>query len=228
MTDFVFPSPPQASLAVVETHARFPIRRVFCVGRNYAAHAREMGKDPDREPPFFFMKPADAVCDAGMVPYPPQTSDLHHEIELVLALGSGGSNLSEKEALACVWGAGVGIDLTRRDLQAQAKKMGRPWEWGKAFDMSAPIGPLVPLAQVPSLQTGRIWLQANGEMRQSADISDLIWSVAEIISVLSESMAVSAGDLVMTGTPAGVAACHPGDVLRGGVDGIGEIEVRIT
>lgn len=228
MTNFVFPSPPQASLAVVGTHARFPIRRVFCVGRNYAAHAREMGKDPDRELPFFFMKPADAVCDAGMVPYPPQTSDLHHEIELVLALGSGGSNLSEKEALACIWGAGVGIDLTRRDLQAQAKKMGRPWEWGKAFDMSAPIGPLVPLAQVPSLQTGRIWLQANGQTRQSADISDLIWSVAEVVSVLSQSMAVSAGDLVMTGTPAGVAACFPGDVLRGGVDGIGEIEVKIT
>ena len=225
---YVFPAPEQASLAVRGSDARFPIRRIFCVGRNYAAHAREMGKDPDREPPFFFTKPADAALDTPCtIAYPKLTQNLHHEIELVIAIGKGGAEIAEADVMDHVWGASVGLDLTRRDLQMEARDMGRPWDWGKAFDQSAPIAPIVPIAEVPSVETGRIWLAVNGETRQDADLSDLIWSVREHVSVLSRAMTLAPGDIVMTGTPAGVSAVVAGDVITGGVEGIGELEVTI-
>ena len=225
---YVFPAPEQASLAVRGSDARFPIRRIFCVGRNYAAHAREMGKDPDREPPFFFTKPADAALDTPCtIAYPKLTQNLHHEIELVIAIGKGGSEIAEADVMDHVWGASVGLDLTRRDLQMEARDMGRPWDWGKAFDQSAPIAPIVPIAEVPSVETGRIWLAVNGETRQDADLADLIWSVREHVSVLSRAMTLAPGDIVMTGTPAGVSAVVAGDVITGGVEGIGELEVTI-
>ena len=180
---FAFPPPAQASLAIAESSHRFPIRRIFCVGRNYAAHAREMGKDPEREPPFFFTKPADAALDTPCtVPYPPLTNNLHYEIELVIGIGKGGANSAGADVMDHVWGASVGIDLTRRDLQTEAKQMGRPWDWSKGFDNSAPIAPMVPLASVPSLERARIWLAVNGKTKQDADIADLIWSVREHIS----------------------------------------------
>ena len=226
--NFVFPPNTQASLAVSGSEARFPIRRIFCVGRNYAAHAREMGNDPDRDPPFFFTKPADAAVDTPCtVPYPPLTQDLHFEVELVVAIGRGGSNIALADVMKHLWGASVGIDLTRRDLQAEAKKMGRPWDWAKAFDFSAPIAPIVPLDQVNSLDHGRIWLAVNGDIKQDADIADLIWPVRDHIATLSQAMTLAPGDLVMTGTPAGVGAAVPGDILTGGVDGIGSFEVEI-
>lgn len=225
---YVFDAPKQASLAVQGSTDRFPIRRIFCVGRNYEAHAREMGKDPTREAPFFFTKPADAAVDTPCtIAYPKLTEDLHHEIELVIAIGKGGSGIGEDDVMDHVWGAAVGLDMTRRDLQGEAKKMGRPWDWGKAFDQSAPIGPIKPIADVASIESGRIWLAVNGEVRQDADISDLIWSVREHVSTLSYSMALQAGDIVMTGTPAGVGAVVTSDVITGGVDGIGELEVTI-
>ena len=225
---YVFEPPKQASLAVQGTDARFPVRRIFCVGRNYEAHAREMGKDPTREAPFFFTKPADAAVDSPCtIPYPPLTSNLHYEIELVIAIGKGGADIAEEAVMDHVWGAAVGLDMTRRDLQGEAKDMGRPWDWGKAFDQSAPIGPIKPIADFPSVESGRIWLAVNGETRQDADIADLIWSVREHVSILSRSMALAPGDLVMTGTPAGVGAVVEGDVITGGVDGVGTLEVKI-
>ena len=225
---YVIDPPPQASVAVTGSEDRFPIRRVFCVGRNYAAHAREMGKDPDREPPFFFTKPADAVVDAPCsVPYPPLTSDLQHEIELVVAIGKGGADIAAKDVMGHIWGAAVGIDLTRRDLQGEAKKMGRPWDWGKAFDFSAPMSAVVPVSEGLDLTSGRIWLAVNGDVRQDADIADMIWSVADHVAELSRAMALAPGDLVMTGTPAGVGAVTGGDIMTGGVDGVGQINVKI-
>ena len=228
MTDFVIQPAPQASIAVAGSQARFPIRRVFCVGRNYAAHAREMGKDPDREPPFFFTKPADAVVAAeGTVPYPSLTENLHHEIELVVAIGKGGTNVSPAQALDLVWGYGVGVDMTRRDLQDVAKKMSRPWDWSKAFDASGPCGPLHPVSSGGHPSTGAIWLKVNGEVRQQGDLSELIWPVADVIAYISEAVALQPGDLIFTGTPAGVGALNPGDVVTGGVEGVGEIAFTI-
>jgi fumarylpyruvate hydrolase len=225
---YAFAPPKQASLAIKGSDARFPVRRIFCVGRNYEAHAIEMGKDPTREAPFFFTKPADAVVDTPCtVPYPPLTENLHYEIELIIAIGKGGRDIAEDDVMDHVWGASVGIDLTRRDLQNEAKTMGRPWDWGKAFDNSAPIAPIVPIADVPSVETGRIWLAVNGETKQDADLADLIWSVREHVSILSRSMALAPGDIIMTGTPAGVGAIVAGDVVTGGVDGIGTLEVTI-
>jgi fumarylpyruvate hydrolase len=225
---YAFAPPKQASLAIKGSDARFPVRRIFCVGRNYEAHAIEMGKDPTREAPFFFTKPADAALDTPCtVPYPPLTENLHYEIELIIAIGKGGSDIAEDDVMDHVWGASVGIDLTRRDLQNEAKTMGRPWDWGKAFDNSAPIAPIVPIADVPSVETGRIWLAVNGETKQDADLADLIWSVREHLSILSRSMTLAPGDIIMTGTPAGVGAIVAGDVVTGGVDGIGTLEVTI-
>lgn len=225
---YVISPPDQASLAVQGTEDRFPIRRIFCVGRNYEAHAREMGKDPTREAPFFFTKPADAAVDTPFrMPYPKLTEDLHHEIELVIAIGKGGSDIAESDVMDHVWGAAVGIDMTRRDLQAEAKKMARPWDWSKGFDHSAPIGPIKRIADVPSVEEGRIWLAVNGEVRQDADLTDLIWSVREHVAILSQAMEIAPGDLIMTGTPAGVGQIVQGDVITGGVDGIGELEVTI-
>jgi len=228
MTEYVITPPEQASVAVAGREARFPVRRIFCVGRNYAAHAREMGKDPDRELPFFFTKPADAVVDSGAtVPYPPLTENLHYEIELVVAVGRGGADIPEDDIYDHLWGACVGIDLTRRDLQLEAKEKGRPWDMGKAFDRSAPMSALTSLDAVPSLERGRIWLAVNGDIKQDGDLSELIWSVREHVSILSRSIGLAAGDLIMTGTPAGVGPVVPGDVITGGVDGLEDIRVAI-
>lgn len=228
MTEFVIAPPPPASVALAGEDARFPVRRIFCVGRNYAAHAREMGKDPDREPPFFFTKPADALVDSGStVPYPPETENFHYEIELVLAIGTDGFRISQEQALDHVFGYAVGIDLTRRDLQFAARDKGRPWDWGKAFDLSAPCAPLHRVAQCGHPATGRIWLAVNGEVKQDADLAELIWDVPEIISICSHSMALKAGDLIYTGTPAGVGPIVVGDKVTGGIDGLGEIAIDI-
>ena len=228
MTNYVITPPEQASVAVTNSEDRFPVRRIFCVGRNYAAHAREMGKDPDREPPFFFTKPADAVVDSGStVPYPPETSNLHYEIELVVAIGKAGANIAQEDVYNHIWGAGVGIDLTRRDLQGIAKEMGRPWDLGKGFDQSAPMAALTKLSDFACLEQGRIWLSVNGEMKQDADVADMIWDVKEHVSILSKSIALAPGDLVMTGTPAGVGAVVAGDHVEGGVDGFEPIGIKI-
>ena len=202
---FVIPPPTAPSVAVASTDARFPVRRIICVGRNYAAHAREMGKDPDRDPPFFFLKPADAVVDDGAtVPYPPETIDFQYEIELVGAIGQAGADIPVERALDHVFGYAVGIDLTRRDLQLRAREQGRPWDWGKGFDLSAPCAPLHRVKEVGHPSKGRIWLSVNGVVKQDADLSELIWSVPEIISIASRSIALRPGDLIYTGTPAGV------------------------
>ena len=225
---YVLPPPPQASVAVAGSDDRFPVRRIFCVGRNYAAHAREMGKDPDREPPFFFMKPADAVIDSGVsIPYPPQTKELHYEMEMVVALGKGGADVPREKALDLVFGYGCGIDFTRRDLQAQAKELGRPWDFGKGFDRSAPCGPIHRLAETGHREKGRIWLSVNGVTKQNGDLAEMIWPVPDIISILSRSMRLAPGDLIFSGTPAGVGAVKPGDKIAGGVDGLGEIAITI-
>jgi fumarylpyruvate hydrolase len=226
---FVFPPPPVASVAIHGADARFPVRRIFCVGRNYEAHAREMGKDPSREPPFFFLKPADAVVDDGAtIPYPPETQNFQHEIELVIAIGTGGVDIPEAKALDHVFGYAVGIDLTRRDLQLKARDQGRPWDWGKGFDQSAPIAPIRPAAEVGHPSKGRIWLSVNGIVKQDQDIADLIWSVPEIISIASRSMRLMPGDLIMTGTPAGVSPIVVGDVVTGGIDGLGKIGMTVA
>jgi len=227
-TEYVIAPPPVASVAVAGTSARFPVRRIFCVGRNYAAHAREMGRDPDREPPFFFLKPADAVVDDGVtVPYPPETENFHYEIELVVAIGTAGANIPAERALDHVFGYGVGIDLTRRDLQLAARAQGRPWDWGKGFDRSAPIAPLHRVAEVGHPAAGRIWLAVDGQEKQSSDIAKLIWPVPDVIAIASRSMQLRPGDLIMTGTPEGVGPVRPGQVMTGGVEGLGEITVRV-
>jgi len=229
MSSFVIPAPAQPSLAVAGSEQRFPIRRVFCVGRNYGAHAREMGSDPNREPPFFFSKPADAIVPAsGAVPYPPATNDLHHEVELVVALGAGGANVDAGQALSLVWGYGVGLDLTRRDLQAVAKDSGRPWDMAKGFDASAPCSALLPAASLGHPQDARIWLEVNGALRQEGNLNEMIWPIPDVIAALSRLVTLAPGDLIYTGTPAGVAALTPGDQLRGGVDGVATFELSIA
>ncbi|MGY6695266.1 MAG: fumarylacetoacetate hydrolase family protein [Roseinatronobacter sp.] len=225
---FVFTPPAPASVAVAGSDDRLPVRRIFCVGRNYAAHAREMGKDPDRDPPFFFTKPADAVVDSGeTVAYPPETENFHYEAELVAVIGTGGRNIAEKDSLSHVWGYAVGNDLTRRDLQLKAREQGRPWDWGKAFDRSAVIGPVYPVEKTGHPDKGAITLTVNGETRQDADLSELIWSVPEIISILSHSIELRPGDLIMTGTPAGVGPLVEGDLCRVEIAGLGAIETPI-
>jgi len=229
MSSYVIQAPVQPSLGVAGSEQRFPIRRVFCVGRNYGAHAREMGSDPNREPPFFFTKPADAVVPAsGAVPYPPATQDLHHEVELVVALGAGGANIDPANALDLVWGYGVGLDLTRRDLQAVAKDSGRPWDMAKGFDASAPCSDLVPAATLGHPQDARIWLEVNGEVKQQGNLNEMIWPIPDVIATLSRLVTLAPGDLIYTGTPAGVAALKPGDQLRGGVDGVAEFALSIA
>ena len=229
--DYAVPVPALHTLAVAGRGERFPVNRVFCVGRNYAAHAREMGKDPDREPPFFFMKPANAAIDAtrvATVPYPPKTANYHHEIELIIAIGSGGRNIPVSEALQHVYGYAVGLDMTRRDLQLEARDKGRPWEFGKSFASSAPIGALHRAADVGHPASAAITLTVNGQPRQSSDIAKLIWSVSECIAYLSEYEALEPGDIIMTGTPEGVNAVLPGDVMEGAIAGLGEIRVTVT
>ena len=226
MSDYVI-APPATAYVPVAGGGRFPVRRVFCVGRNYAEHAREMGHDPDREAPFFFTKPADSLVIGGAdMAYPTHTKELHHELELVVGLGSGGVNIAEGEAMGHVWGYAVGLDMTRRDMQGEAKKMGRPWDMAKGFDQSAPIGEMVPAAGV-DVSHGRIELRVNGALRQSSDLSKLIWSVPETISYLSGLVRLEAGDLIFTGTPEGVAAAVRGDVLEGQVDGVPSLWVRV-
>jgi len=227
--DYVVACPAPPTLPVCGTEARFPVRRIYLVGRNFAAHAREMGGDPEREPPFFFMKPADAVvADAAPVPYPPGTADLQHEIELVVAIGrAAGPGLTPAAALDCIYGYAAGIDLTRRDRQARAKRDGRPWEAGKAFDHSAPVGPIAPAAHTGHPPAGRIWLRVNGALRQDGDLAQMIWSVPETLAQVAGLFTLAPGDLVFTGTPAGVAPVSRGDHLTGGIEGIGEVSAHI-
>jgi fumarylpyruvate hydrolase len=223
---------PVYSLPIAGSEQQFPVNRIFCVGRNYAAHAREMGKDPDREPPFFFMKPANAIVVAGNVevaiPYPPKTANFHHEIELVAVIGKGGANIPVEQALEHVYGYAVGLDMTRRDLQLEARDKGRPWEFGKSFAQSAPIGPIKRADEVGHLIEGEIALTVNGAARQRSDIAKLIWSVAESIAYLSEYETLEPGDVIMTGTPEGVNAVQRGDLMVGSVAGLGEIRVRVA
>lgn len=222
--DLVIPAPALIT-APVEGGGAFPVRRIYCVGRNYADHAREMGADPTREAPFFFSKPRDAITPGGAIAYPQATADLHHEVELVLALGRGGSDLSPDAAAACIWGAAVGIDLTRRDLQAQAKAQGRPWDTAKGFDASAPMGLIRP---GPPPGAGAITLSVNGEVRQRGDLADMIWSSAEILSHLSALFELAPGDLVFTGTPAGVGAVSLGDTLDARAGDLPALQVTIA
>jgi fumarylpyruvate hydrolase len=211
------------TIAITGSDARFPVRRIFCVGQNYAEHAREMGSDPNRPAPFFFSKPADAVVETGRrLPFPCKTAELHHEVELVIALGAGGADVKPVDAPALIFGHAVGIDLTRRDLQSQAKKTGRPWDMSKGFDRSAPVGPL--MKGLPPFQ-GEISLTVDDRVRQSGDLRDMIWGVAEIIAHLSSYVAVAAGDLIFTGTPAGVGAIQRGELVRGSIAGVEPIEV---
>lgn len=229
--DHVVPPAPLYTLAVAGSSARFPVNRIFCVGRNYAAHAREMGRDPDREAPFFFMKPTNATVavesDSVTIPYPPKTANFHFEIELVVALAEGGRNIPTGQALEHVYGYAVGLDMTRRDLQLDARDKGRPWEFGKSFAQSAPIGPIHPASEIGHIDDAAIALTVNGEQRQSSNVSKLIWSVAEAIAYLSEYETLEAGDIIMTGTPEGVNAVLPGDVMHGTVAGLTPITVRV-
>ncbi len=227
MTDFVIPAPQTPSIPVRGGGA-FPVRRVYCIGRNYAAHAVEMGHDPDREPPFFFQKNPNNLDSTGEFPYPPHSTDVHHEVELVVALKSGGSNIAIADALNHVWGYAVSLDMTRRDLQGEAKKQGRPWEIGKAFERSGPIGPLYPASQVGHPDHGRIELKVNGALRQEGDLNQMIWKVPEMISYLSEYFELQAGDVIMAGTPSGVGAVVRGDTMEAAIDGLGSLVVKVV
>lgn len=228
---YVVPLPSPTSLAVSNGH-RFPIRRVFCVGRNYAKHAAEMGASGERgSAPMIFCKPADAVVDASAgaeISYPPKTENLHHEIELAVAISSGGRDIPVEQAMGHVYGYGVALDLTRRDLQAQAKAKGHPWDWAKGFDQSAPVGTLTPAADIGHPQAGRVWLEVDGALRQEGDLDDQIWSVAEVIAAISEQVELKAGDLILTGTPSGVGPLVRGSVAQGGIDGVGELRVTVV
>jgi fumarylpyruvate hydrolase len=228
MTGYVVQPTAVATLPVQGSDKLFPIHRIYCVGRNYAEHAIEMGHDPSKEPPFFFQKNPDNIVTDGKFPYPSATSDVHHEIEMVVALSKGGTDIPVEAALDHVFGYGVGLDMTRRDLQGEAKKLGRPWEVGKAFEASAPCGPLVPASEIGHPTSGAVTLKVNAEIRQQGDLNQLIWKVPEMISYLSGLFTLQPGDIIMTGTPAGVGAVVRGDVLEGFVEGIGKIEVVVV
>src|SRR5215469_4516515 len=220
MSGFIFPPPAQPSVAVAGSDQRFPVHRIYCIGLNYADHVREFGRDPERAPPVFFMKPADAVVDSGVaVPYPPATDNFHYEIELVVALARGGRDIAAQEALGLVFGYAAGNDLTRRDLQKVAKERGEPWDTSKGFDFSAPVAAIRP-ASAGHVSRGRIWLSVNGSVRQESDVSRMIWDVPQIIAALSRLYQLRAGDLIFTGTPSGIGAVKPGDVLEGGIEGL--------
>ncbi|MGB5066643.1 MAG: fumarylacetoacetate hydrolase family protein [Albidovulum sp.] len=227
MSDFVIPTPPVAKIPVAGGGS-FPVRRVYCIGRNYAAHAIEMGHDPDREAPFFFQKNPDNLDASGEFPYPDKTSDVHHEVELLVALKSGGTNIAVDKALDHVWGYGLSLDMTRRDLQGEAKKLGRPWDIGKAFERSGPVGPLHPVSKVGHLDQGRIELKVNGAVTQEGDLNQMIWKVPEMISYLSDYFELAAGDVIMSGTPSGVGPIGRGDTMEASVDGLGTLVVKVV
>jgi fumarylpyruvate hydrolase len=228
-TSYAVPATEISSVAINGTDDRFPVRRIFCIGRNYADHAKEMGQEVDRETPFFFTKPADAIIPSGTtIPYPKGTKNFHHEIEFVIAIGSEASDVSTDHAKDSVFGYGVGIDLTRRDLQLAAREMGRPWDAGKAFDQSALMGSIYPVASVGHPTDARIWLSINREMKQDGNISNLIWRVEELIAFMSSLYVLKAGDLIYTGTPAGVSPMVSGDAIAGGIEGLGELELQIA
>ena len=227
--EYVFPPPEVPNVPVKESRRLFPVHRIYCVGRNYAAHAIEMGHDPDREPPFFFQKNPDTLLPSGSeFPYPDKTEDVHYELEMVVALGSGGKDIPVETALDTVFGYAVGLDMTRRDLQGEAKKMGRPWDAGKAFDCSAPCSEIVPATSIGHPSEGAVWLRVNEELRQQGDLAQMIWKVPEIISCLSGLFTLGAGDLIYSGTPAGVGPTVRGDRLQGGVEGVGELEITVV
>ena len=220
---------PIPALPVVGSSDLFPVGRIYCIGRNYAEHAREMGHDPEREPPFFFMKPANSLAPNGAtIPYPQVTKDLHHEIELVVAIGTGGANIAASQALDHVWGYGVGLDMTRRDIQGEAKKLGRPWEMGKGFDNSAPCTALSPAAKIGHPAQGAIWLKVNGVIKQNGDLKEMIWNVPDSIAYLSGLVTLQPGDVIYTGTPAGVGPVQRGDKLEGHVDGVGDLTITFA
>lgn len=227
MADFVIPAPPVPTIPVSGGGA-FPVRRVYCIGRNYAAHAVEMGHDPNRESPFFFQKNPNNLDSSGEFPYPPHSSDVHHEVELVVALKSGGKNISVEKALDHVWGYAVALDMTRRDLQGEAKKQGRPWEIGKAFERSGPVGPLRPVTEVGHPAAGRIELKVNGALKQEGDMNQMIWKVPEMISYLSEYFELQAGDIIMSGTPSGVGPVVKGDKMDAMIEGLGSLSVKVV
>ncbi|RWX78347.1 FAA hydrolase family protein [Neorhizobium lilium] len=224
----VIPAPASILIDVEGSVEQFPVRRVYCVGRNYADHAIEMGHDPSREPPFFFQKNADNLFNGDSFPYPPQSSNVHFEVELVMALSGGGTDIPFDEALSKVYGYGVGIDFTRRDVQDVAKKASRPWEAAKAFEKSAPVSALLPAAQLGHPQEGAIWLEVNGERKQSGDLNQMIWKLPEIISELSKFFELAAGDVIMTGTPAGVGAIVRGDRIECGIDRVGKLSLDVV
>lgn len=227
MSDLVIAAPETVTIPV-EGGGSFPVRRVYCIGRNYAAHAVEMGHDPDREPPFFFQKNPNNLDASGEFPYPPHTSDVHHEVEMLVALKSGGTNIPVENALDHVWGYGASLDMTRRDLQGEQKKMGRPWEIGKAFERSGPVGPLKPVSETGHLDSGRVELKVNGEVRQEGDLNQMIWKVPEMISYLSEYFELAAGDVIMSGTPAGVGPINKGDTMEINIAGLDSVSVKVV
>ena len=225
----VIPVPPTPTLPVHGSTAVFPIRRIYCVGRNYAEHVREMGGDPDREPPFFFGKPQDTVVPGGgTIAYPPATSNLHYEVELVVALSKGGQDIPVAEALGCIYGYAVGIDLTRRDLQARSKEKGQPWDTAKGFDQSAPVSPITPVSLGGHPESAAIWLSVNGTEKQRGNLAQMTWRVPEVIAHISRFVALAPGDLIFTGTPSGVGPIIPGDRVRCGIDGLGELEIVLV
>ncbi|MCL5776198.1 fumarylacetoacetate hydrolase family protein [Limibaculum sp. FT325] len=228
MPRFVIDAPSVPTLPVEGSDALFPVRRVYCIGRNYAAHTIEMGGDPDREPPFFFQKNPDNLDSSGEFPYPPKSSDVHHELEMLVALKSGGTNIPVDKALDHVFGYAVCLDMTRRDLQGEAKDLRRPWEIGKAFERSAPCGPVVPAARIGHPDRGLVELKVNGTARQTGDLGQMIWKVPEMIAYLSDYFELAAGDVIMSGTPSGVAAVQRGDVLEGRIEGVGTFTVTVV
>jgi fumarylpyruvate hydrolase len=227
MKKFVIDPAPQVCLPIRGSNASFPVRRIYCIGRNYADHAIEMGHDPNKEPPFFFQKNAQNVETSGTFPYPPQTSDVHHEMELVVALKSGGADISLDNALEHVYGYGLGLDMTRRDLQGEAKKLGRPWEVGKSFEKSAPMSELVLASETGHLNRGRICLKVNGEIKQDGDLNQMIWKVPEMIAYLSRFYDIAGGDLIMSGTPAGVGPIQRGDKMECEIENLGTMTVEV-
>ena len=228
MTEYAIDTAPVVALPIAGSDALFPVRRVYCIGRNYAAHAIEMGHDPDREPPFFFQKNPNNLDPSGTFPYPPHSSDVHHEIEVAVMLKSGGTNISLGDAESHVFGYALSLDMTRRDLQGAQKKMGRPWEIGKAFERSAPVGPVHRVSDTGLLNEGAVTLKVNGEVRQEGDMNQMIWKVPEMISYLSEYFELAAGDVILSGTPSGVGPVERGDMMEMTVDGLGSMEVEVV